>query len=137
MFKENLSLSLLQLCDARKLSYEAAAELCDLSPKYIGSIARRQTAPTILTLEKLCLAFESSPNELLRVPQTDSELSYRIAMPVTSILKLPLCGDGFTTFPICPRCNSTMEWEYQAFCDRCGQKLDWADFRHAKVILKR
>ena len=53
MFLDNLSTSILKLCDTQKLSYEAASERCDLSSRYFGDIARGKTAPTILTLEKL------------------------------------------------------------------------------------
>ena len=53
MFLDNLSTSVLKLCDTQKLSYEAASERCDLSSRYFGDIARGKTAPTILTLEKL------------------------------------------------------------------------------------
>ena len=51
MFLDNLSTSVLRLCDTRKLSYEVASERCDLSSRYFGDIARGKTAPTILTLE--------------------------------------------------------------------------------------
>lgn len=34
-------------------------------------------------------------------------------------------GDQSTNYPVCPRCNISMEREYMAFCDRCGQKLAW------------
>lgn len=26
----------------------------------------------------------------------------------------------------CPRCHSTLERDYQSYCDRCGQCLDWS-----------
>lgn len=65
MFLANLSASVLKLCDSRKLSYEAASEQCNLSARYFGDIARGKTAPTILTLEKLCMGFELTPNDLL------------------------------------------------------------------------
>ena len=65
MFLDNLSTSILKLCDTRRLSYEAASERCDLSSRYFGDIARGKTAPTILTLEKLCVGFEPTPNDLL------------------------------------------------------------------------
>lgn len=68
MFSKNLSLSILHLCSSRDLSYEKAAELCGLSPRYFGSVARGQTNASIIALEKLCKGFELTPNELLRVP---------------------------------------------------------------------
>ena len=39
-----------------------------------------------------------------------------------------------TAFPICPRCNTTMEREYQAYCDRCGQALDWKHYDRSIII---
>ena len=70
MFLDNLSTSVLKLCDTRKLSYEAASERCDLSSRYFADIARGKTAPTILTLEKLCVGFALTPNDLL-IPTGD------------------------------------------------------------------
>lgn len=32
-----------------------------------------------------------------------------------------------------PRCGSTMEREYQYFCDRCGQRLSWRGFDDVEV----
>ena len=37
-------------------------------------------------------------------------------------------------FPLCPRCGSAMEREYQGYCDRCGQRLDWRGLPKARVI---
>ena len=39
------------------------------------------------------------------------------------------------TFPVCPRCHVTMEREYQGYCDRCGQCLNWDTFCDASIIL--
>lgn len=36
-------------------------------------------------------------------------------------------------FPKCPRCGTTMEREYQLFCDRCGQRLNWSGFEEIEV----
>lgn len=36
-------------------------------------------------------------------------------------------------FPVCPRCKITIEREYQTFCDRCGQHLDWSDYDNAEI----
>lgn len=57
-------------------------------------------------------------------------VQYRIPLPVKEILQLPN-GDGY---PICPRCDMTIEREYMHFCDRCGQKLSWEQFDYASVI---
>ena len=38
-------------------------------------------------------------------------------------------------FPVCPQCRMTLDREYQAYCDRCGQALSWKAFHKALVIL--
>lgn len=134
MFSKKLSTSVLGICDCRKLSYETASELCNLSPRYFGSIARGQTVPSVNTLEKLCAAFERSPNELLGFSNSSDELSYRIAMQVRHFQRYPVFAASYTSFPVCPRCQCCLEREYQAFCDRCGQKLGWEFFHHAVLI---
>ena len=64
MFLDNLSTSVLKLCDTQKLSYEAASERCDLSSGTLATLPKR-TEPTIPTLEKLCVGFELTPDNLL------------------------------------------------------------------------
>lgn len=126
MFLDNLSTSVLRFCDALDLSYEAASERCSLSPRYFGDIARKRTAPTIHTLEKLCIGFDTTPNALLLTPDLQQQLSYRVPMKVTETRILYLSG-GPTSFPICPRCANTLDREYMDYCDRCGQRLEWPD----------
>ena len=36
-------------------------------------------------------------------------------------------------FPKCPRCGTTMEREYQLFCNHCGQRLNWSGFDDVEV----
>lgn len=134
MFLDNLSTSVLRLCDSRKLSYEAASERCELSSRYFGDIARGKTAPTILTLEKLCVGFDLTPNDLLISSAIRREMSFREPMPVTQI-RCFRWSYGITGFPLCPQCGITMEREYQSFCDRCGQCLSWKGFANATVFL--
>jgi predicted amidophosphoribosyltransferase len=61
-----------------------------------------------------------------------AELRFRQPMAVREVLAFRT-GDSY---PVCPQCGITMEREYQHFCDRCGQRLDWADFRHAQILVK-
>ena len=49
-------------------------------------------------------------------------ISYRIPLPVTEAVELGKMG---SYFPVCPRCSHSMEREYIAFCNRCGQRLGW------------
>lgn len=31
-------------------------------------------------------------------------------------------------YPVCPSCRSSLDREYMAFCDRCGQRLAWEEY---------
>ena len=55
---------------------------------------------------------------------------YRVPMEVTRILKLKN-GD---LYPVCPRCKITVDREYMKFCDRCGQRLGWAEIKDAIIV---
>ena len=60
-------------------------------------------------------------------------LGYRRPMRVCEVMIFPAMR-GSPGWPVCPRCEITMEREYMAYCDRCGQCLDWHDYKHAKII---
>ena len=55
--------------------------------------------------------------------------SMRVRVRVREVYSFK-CG---AEFPRCPRCGTTMEREYQRFCDRCGQRLNWNGFEEIKV----
>lgn len=57
-------------------------------------------------------------------------LLYRKAMVIN---EFKILGDD-DIFPVCPRCDCTIDREYQSFCDRCGQKLRWKDY--SEMILR-
>ena len=52
-------------------------------------------------------------------PDIEEAVSYRTPLAVTQYVMLG--RDGM--FPVCPRCDSSLEREYVAYCDRCGQRL--------------
>lgn len=66
----------------------------------------------------------------------DSALSYRARMQVTTIRRFQFVSPP-VSFPICPRCQHTLEREYQSFCDRCGQALSWKHYPHAVTTIVR
>ena len=37
-------------------------------------------------------------------------------------------------FSVCPRCDVCIEREYQGYCHRCGQYLDWSNLEEAEEI---
>ena len=64
----------------------------------------------------------------------DESLSFRRPMRVIAVRSYRNCSH-LLTYPICPRCGLTMDREYQRFCDRCGQALDWKGFSMALILL--
>ena len=61
-------------------------------------------------------------------------LTFRAPLRVSAVQGVKT-SYGITTFPLCPRCLNTMEREFQSYCDRCGQALDWNNFDNAVIIL--
>lgn len=59
--------------------------------------------------------------------------SYRWPLAVKKIIYYRRSN---VSFPKYPRCLCAVEREYMAFCDRCGQRLDWKDFDHALIIMR-
>ena len=134
MFPDKLSSSLLQICGSNGLSYESAAEKCKVSPRYFGRIVRKESSPTITVLENICIGFGKTPNELLGYQALMDADIHSIPMAVLFI-RCFHTYHGLTVFPVCPSCGHTLEREYQNYCDRCGQKLDWSNYNHAAIIL--
>ncbi len=62
--------------------------------------------------------------------------AYRIPMSVNAVRCFPV-GISPSTYLICPRCGLTMDREYQSYCDRCGQALDWSRLSKAIVVICR
>ena len=60
-------------------------------------------------------------------------IAYRIALPVTKICQYS-SGDSY---PVCPRCTETLDREYMAYCDRCGQCLNWDSFHWSTAEEKK
>lgn len=52
---------------------------------------------------------------ILFIVFTLHNLHYRLPLRVKETRKLGTDG----------KCNMTIEREYQSFCDRCGQRLNW------------
>ena len=96
MYSKNLSASILSICDCQKLTYEAASERCDISPRHFGSIARGQTAASVNMLEKLCTGLKRMPNELLGFTTAEVELSYRLPLKVNYFRREPFYPGSFT-----------------------------------------
>ena len=59
---------------------------------------------------------------------------FRLAKSVVEVMSFRSAFRGYTHYFVCPSCHVTLEREFVAFCDRCGQRLDWENYRSAKVI---
>ena len=63
-------------------------------------------------------------------------MTYRVPMMVKDLV-------AFYQFPeddvyyLCPRCQELLPREFIAYCDRCGQCLDWRKYRKAKCTYHR
>lgn len=51
VFSENLSARVLQILDSENISYEAAAELCDMSSRNMGNIVWKKVQPKLFTID--------------------------------------------------------------------------------------
>lgn len=132
MFSDNLSSALLKILNERNMSQESFSEACELSTRYISNVICKHSAPTITSLEKICKALDLQPNDLLL--DKEIEIQSKSTPKKVTEIRLLNCGLSTTAFPVCPNCSLTMEREYQNYCDRCGQKLDWTGFSKIKII---
>ena len=55
---------------------------------------------------------------------------YRKALLVQELM---VFSDG-ACYYICPRCRITLDREFMSYCDRCGQRLGWKEYRKVRVI---
>lgn len=56
-------------------------------------------------------------------------MTYRAPMPVIHLKRY-----RETTYYLCPRCKVTLEREFTAYCDRCGQRLSWKKYKKAVIF---
>ena len=132
MFSDRLTEALLSICKLRNLSYEAASELCDISPRHFGDIIRKDAAPTITVLEKMCAAFHVTPNDLLGYSGIPDDEEKDIAE-----VKEAYCfhlQNHVAVCPVCPKCHHLVAQDYQNYCGHCGQMLSWDDYEHVQIV---
>ena len=131
MFSDRLTEALLSICKLRNLSYEAASELCDISPRHFGDIIRKDAAPTITVLEKMCAAFHVTPNDLLGYSGIPDDEEKDIAE-----VKEAYCfhlQNQVAVCPVCPKCHHLVAQDYQNYCGHCGQMLSWDDYEQVQI----
>lgn len=72
------------------------------------------------------LPFSSFPWDLLF-----ALAEYRTALPIKEYRRYCSYSDN-TVYYICPRCDESLDREFQTCCDHCGQMLEWKGYRKAK-----
>ena len=131
MFSDRLTEALLSICKLRNLSYEAASELCVISPRHFGDIIRKDAAPTITVLEKICAAFHVTPNDLLGYGNHQNEEKNGMEVKEAYCFHLQ---NQVAVCPVCPKCHHLVAQDYQNYCGHCGQMLSWDDYEHVQIV---
>ena len=131
MFSDRLTEALLSICKLRNLSYEAASELCDISPRHFGDIIRKDAAPTITVLEKICAAFHVTHNDLLGYGNHQNEEKNGMEVKEAYCFHLQ---NQVAVCPVCPKCHHLVAQDYQNYCGHCGQMLSWDDYEHVQIV---
>ena len=130
MFSDRLTEALLSICKLRNLSYEAASELCDISPRHFGDIIRKDAAPTITVLEKICAAFHVTPNDLLGYGNHQNEEKNGMEVKEAYCFHLQ---NQVAVCPVCPKCHHLVAQDSQNYCGHCGQMLSWDDYEQVQI----
>lgn len=58
-------------------------------------------------------------------------MTYRVPMMVQDVMVFRRYLEN-NIYYRCPRCQALLEREFMAYCSRCGQCLDWHNYRKAK-----
>lgn len=124
MFSDTLSASVLRLLNEQKLSYESAAELCDISSRNMGNIIRRRVQPKLQTVEKLCQGLHVTPNELLLANIPAEKVTVQLALRG---------GDAY--YPVCPGCEAAVAGDLTRLCVRCGHRPERSDRATVLILL--
>ena len=132
---ERIGKNIVQLRKQKGITQEYLALESEMAVSYLRAIEHGVANPTIDALDRLAKVLNVSIESVIDPKDNTGtkEETYREPMPVTEVLVLPKVSSEFS---VCPRCRSSLEREYQSYCDRCGQHLSWNDFHHAKVITK-
>ncbi len=128
-FSVNLSEALKEYIKKNHSTQLKLAEASNLSHRFVGDIIRGDSIPTLKTFEQICAALEVTPNDLLLKDTYDRDS----AKAIRNILCVNRSGEK-EYYPLCPGCSSTLDREYQAYCDRCGTKLSWKHYSEAKTV---
>lgn len=132
MFTKELSTKLLKIIDERNMTLESLSEAAGLSRKFIGNVTSGKQVPTLNSFERICSALELEPNDLLINSKSKTTDKSKAMYVDTSYCNLK--SNVVTYIPVCPRCNSLLDNDWQSYCDDCGQKLSWKRYTNSRVV---
>ena len=130
------------IIDLRKqkgVTQEKLALDAEMSVSYLRSIEHGEANPTLNALHRLSVALSEPFNSVVATRSTDPPTNEEFA---DALYRLPARVNQVAVFrngasyPICPRCKNTLAREYQSYCDRCGQCLNWKEYRTAPYLYK-
>ncbi len=118
------------------LSQEKAAEALDCGTRSLQGYEAGRNEPPVSVLLKMTHLYQCEISELYppHRKQEESPPSYRVPICVSAVRAYRDSIFGTTFFPVCPRCRVSLEREYQRYCDRCGQALNWSRYSYAKPV---
>lgn len=129
MFKNTLSDALLNLLSEKNISQERLARECGITLRQISNIINRHSNLNLVSLEKLCVALEITPNDLLLPKNAEVNSD---AKEVTEIKHDPENSvKGYS--PVCPHCGKLLCAEYTVYCDHCIGRLLWHKYSYADI----
>ena len=94
----------------------------------MGTGSKRSAKDMPKTTHNASSEISFSPSFLWQLLMRFAE--YRMELLVNEVMVFP---NGHAYY-VCPRCGITLEREFVAYCDRCGQHLGWRGYKKAKVV---
>lgn len=123
------------------LKQETFAEMLGISVRHIRNLCYRDIDVSVSLCYRMSQILHTPMENLLVVSDGDSDMqedmmdeyaSYRRPMAITQLLVTPACTKG--GYFLCPRCKITLDREFVSYCDRCGQRLDWRNYKKAETL---
>ena len=94
----------------------------------MGKGSKRSVEDTPKTTHSASSEISFSPSFIWQLLMRFAEC--RMEIPIKEVMVFP---NGHAYY-ICPRCNLTLDREFMAYCDRCGQHLGWRNYKKANVV---
>lgn len=130
MFKNNLPSAVLRLLGDKEMSQGGLAKKTGMSSRQINNIINKHSDSSISSLEKICVALNATPNDLLIPQSTKAKAEAKEINKLVHNLK----SSSKEYTPICPHCGKPLNAEYSAYCDSCCGKLLWDKYTDAKIV---